>query len=160
MPPQHFLLPESENNSIEREKERKHFAAGDEKIRRITQTAYKGKREREREREGGGGRARDFLTYVHQNFSNNAKDIKAATEAGRGAECKVLAVRRFEYSYGGIFVILLTYGHVHFFLKTIPRLYLSGKFSFVVTAKLDTRIEWFLFTKCMLLLLMSLPEST
>jgi hypothetical protein len=46
------------------------------------------------------------------------------------------------------------------FLKTIPRLYLSGKFSFVVTARLDTRIEWFLFTKCMLLLLMSLPEST
>jgi hypothetical protein len=29
-----------------------------------------------------------------------------------------------------------------------------------VTARLDTRIEWFLFTKCMLLLLMSLPEST
>jgi hypothetical protein len=29
-----------------------------------------------------------------------------------------------------------------------------------VTAMLDTRIEWFLFTKCMLLLLMSLPEST
>jgi hypothetical protein len=46
------------------------------------------------------------------------------------------------------------------FLKTIPRLYLSGKFSFVVTARLVTRIEWFLFTKCMLLLLMSLPEST
>jgi hypothetical protein len=38
------------------------------------------------------------------------------------------------------------------FFKTIPRLYLSGKFSFVVTARLDTRIEWFLFTKCMLLL--------
>jgi hypothetical protein len=47
-----------------------------------------------------------------------------------------------------------------FFFKTIPRLYLSSKFSFVVTARLDTRIEWFLFTKCMLLLLMSLPEST
>jgi hypothetical protein len=46
------------------------------------------------------------------------------------------------------------------FFKTIPRLYLSGTFSFVVTARLDTRIEWFWFTKCMLLLLMSLPEST
>jgi hypothetical protein len=46
------------------------------------------------------------------------------------------------------------------FFKTMPRLYLSGKFSFVVNARLDTRIEWFLFTKCMLLLLMSLPDST
>jgi hypothetical protein len=36
------------------------------------------------------------------------------------------------------------------FFVSIPRLYLSGKFSFVVTARLDTRIEWFLFTKCML----------
>jgi hypothetical protein len=31
----------------------------------------------------------------------------------------------------------------------------------VVTARLDTRIEWFFtFTKCMLLLLMTLPERT
>jgi hypothetical protein len=49
-------------------------------------------------------------------------------------------------------------GHRVCFFKTIPRLYLSGKFSFVVTARLDTRIEWFLSTKCMLLLLMSLPD--
>jgi hypothetical protein len=30
------------------------------------------------------------------------------------------------------------------FFETITRLYLSGKFSFVVTARLDTHIEWFL----------------
>jgi hypothetical protein len=53
---------------------------------------------------------------------------------------KFLILRHFGHDFTEFLFDLQLGG---FFFKTIPRLYLSGKFSFVVTTRLDTRIEWF-----------------